>query len=83
MCNQPIVYPVLRSILLFSDQIEEPILRKLNTIKKKAIRIITMAVRAIQRFKEGGMEFLPTIKAPPSINAQMIKISVLLGSIVH
>jgi len=40
-----------------------------------------MAVRAIQRFNEGGMEFLPMIRTPPKAKAKMIKMRVLLGSI--
>jgi hypothetical protein len=61
----------------------EPMFRKLNTIKKKAMSIITMAVRAIQRLNEGGMEFLPIIRAPPRTKAKMIKMRVLLESMVN
>lgn len=42
-----------------------------------------MAVRAIQRFNDGGTEFLPIMSATPRIKAQMIKIKVLLESIIN
>lgn len=40
-----------------------------------------MAVRAIQRRNDGGMEFLPMIRTAPRAKAKMIKTRVVLGSI--